>query len=182
MLFEMERESIKLIAGDELCCLIAEKFLKQPVSIFLKTGNRTVALAAKLGLHSESRAFGLSADRKISDFYVSTHLAPEAHLTRDVLDGLIEVTDFEETLNFKAQELQPRTDEEMLTSQLPKPLLTFVSRSSRLRSLASEYDMRVVFSAATTTNYCSALHPFLVAVRVLDSELNQLEMAIRECP
>ncbi|MFO1457813.1 MAG: NACHT domain-containing protein [Verrucomicrobiota bacterium] len=182
VLSEMERESIKLIAGDELCCLIAEKIPEAASQYLSEDGNRTAALAAKLGLHSESRAFGLSADRKISDFYVSTHLAPEAHLTRDVLDGLIEVTDFEETLNFKAQELQPRTDEEMLTSQLPKPLLTFVSRSSRLRSLASEYDMRVVFRLPQRQTTVPRYTLSWSLSGCLDSELNQLEMAIRECP
>lgn len=86
---ELDRQSIKFIAGDELGELLYSKFPSIVASLLVESQRELDEYARKLNNHKESRAFNLAEDRKLEDFFVDITLCPSSHTVNQVLSKRI---------------------------------------------------------------------------------------------
>jgi hypothetical protein len=88
----LSRQNIKLIAGEELCELISEHIPEVKYKYLSIKSDEIQAIIEKLSKHYEGRAFDISVDKYISQFFVDTDISPSAEYVWLFLNGQIDVT------------------------------------------------------------------------------------------
>ncbi|MCG8405482.1 MAG: NACHT domain-containing protein [Phycisphaerales bacterium] len=77
---DLERENIKLIAGEELASLVLRELPDIARNVAKYSNVQAVKVIAQLLDHREGRAFGIVNERRLDEFYVATTLSPHARL------------------------------------------------------------------------------------------------------
>ena len=91
-IIDLERKNIKIVALDELVKLIL-RYTPDVATLFSKYDDLNITkLVNELSIHHESRAFGLSHDKSLFDFYVPINLAPYAKYSSLALSNNLIIT------------------------------------------------------------------------------------------
>jgi ATPase family associated with various cellular activities (AAA) len=94
---DMEMKNIKFISGEEFSVLVREKVPKIASGLVAATHPHLVDFLSALSKHTDGRAFGLTFDRQIEDFYVTTAVSSSVASAKAVLDKDVEFDDLSET-------------------------------------------------------------------------------------
>lgn len=91
---KLERESIKLVAGEELCALLAEHLHDEVASLISAPDPALISIIASLDIHGEARAFGLAHEKRLSQFCVTAALTVDEDLAYRAAAGGLKARDF----------------------------------------------------------------------------------------
>lgn len=87
---ELERENIRIIAGEELAPLIEKMAPEISESILTPESRGILEITRSIYSHTESQAFGLLPTKKINEIYVTATISPSKGDAYLVLDELVE--------------------------------------------------------------------------------------------
>jgi hypothetical protein len=124
ILRDMTCENIKIIAADELCQLLVEKLPRLAAKFSQFVDVRAADLIGFLSKHRESRAFGLSQDRPLEEFYVPVTFAPRLRLAYAAFNDMINVDNHIEKRSIPLSELLQLDEIDEDISFIERKLLT----------------------------------------------------------
>jgi len=90
---QLQRQNIKFIAGEELCAILRDQLPDLAATLLTKCSVEIMHFVSSLSKHHEGRAFGLSLDREVNTFYVSTAISTDTDLANSAVAGSLSVRD-----------------------------------------------------------------------------------------
>ena len=93
LLQEMQRTNTHLIDGNKLVSLIQRHIPRIAASVVPTSRGKVNTRIDTLMRHHEGRAFGLTFDRDVDEFFVNVRVCPAGALTRDLFSHRVEAVD-----------------------------------------------------------------------------------------
>jgi hypothetical protein len=134
ILKKMTQNNIKIIALDELCGLLIEHLPRLAARLSQYVDTKAADLITLFSRHRESRAFGLSYDRPLQEFYVPVTFAPRVDLAYAALNDKITVRDRVERYRIRLCELVGPKEIHDDISNIQEKLLTRLHKNISLSS------------------------------------------------
>jgi hypothetical protein len=93
---ELDRKNIKFVSGGEIAALIRKRCPELAAALLRHAGSHVISFINGLSKHQEGRAFGLSSDREIDEFYVTTALSSHTAFGNGAILGSLSLGDHRE--------------------------------------------------------------------------------------